>query len=47
VLEKLLNRAMSTLRMPVEHVIGLLKKFRLLAEVYREADRSVTTRVLW
>jgi hypothetical protein len=35
VLEKLLNRAMSTLRIPVEHVIGHLKKFRLLAEVYR------------
>jgi hypothetical protein len=35
VLEKLLNRAMSTLRIPVEHVIGHLKKFRLLAEIYR------------
>ena len=35
VLEKILNRAMSTLRIPVEHVIGHLKKFRLLAEVYR------------
>jgi hypothetical protein len=35
VLEKLLNRAMNTLRIPVEHVIGHLKKFRLLAEVYR------------
>ena len=35
VLEKLLNRAMSILRIPVEHVIGHLKKYRLLAEVYR------------
>jgi len=35
VLEKILNRAMSTLRIPVEHVIGHLKKYRLLAEVYR------------
>jgi hypothetical protein len=35
VLEKILNRAMSTLRMPVEHVIGRLKKYRLLAEIYR------------
>jgi IS5 family transposase len=43
VLEKLLNGAMSTLRMPVEHVIGHLKKFRLLAGVSTEADRSVTT----
>jgi DDE superfamily endonuclease/Helix-turn-helix of DDE superfamily endonuclease len=35
VLEKLLNRVMSTLRIPVEHVIGRLKKYRLLAEIYR------------
>lgn len=35
VLEKLLNRAMSALRLPVEHVIGHLKKYRLLAEIYR------------
>ena len=35
VLEKILNRLMSTLRMPVEHVIGHLKKYRLLAGVYR------------
>lgn len=35
VLEKILNRAMSTLRMPVEHVIGHLKKYRLLAGIYR------------
>src|SRR5215210_1416748 len=35
VLEKIYNRAMSTLRMPVEHVIGHLKKYRLLAEIYR------------
>ncbi len=35
VLEKLLNKAMSILRIPVEHVIGHLKKYRLLAEVYR------------
>ena len=34
-LEKILNRLMSTLRMPVEHVIGHLKKYRLLAGVYR------------
>ena len=27
VLEKIYNRAMSTLRMPVEHAIGHLKKF--------------------
>ena len=36
VLEKIYNRAMSTLRIPVEHVkIGHLKKYRLLAEIYR------------
>ncbi len=35
VLEKILNRAKSALRMPVEHVIGHLKKYRLLAGVYR------------
>lgn len=35
VLEKIYNRAMSTLRMPVEHAIGGMKKFRLLAEIYR------------
>ncbi len=35
VLEKIYNRAMSTLRMPVEHVIGHLKKYRLLAGIYR------------
>ena len=35
-LEKIYNRAMSTLRIPVEHdVIGHLKKYRLLAEIYR------------
>jgi len=34
-LEKIYNRAMSTLRMPVEHVIGHLKKYRLLAGIYR------------
>ncbi len=47
VLEKLLNRAMSTLRLPVEHAIGHLKKYRLLAEIYPEARRSATTRALW
>jgi hypothetical protein len=35
VLEKIYNRAMSSLRIPVEQVIGHLKKFWLLAEVYR------------
>jgi len=35
VLEKLYNKAMSTLRMPVEHVIGHLKKYRMLAGIYR------------
>ena len=36
VLEKVLNRLMSTLlRMPVEHAIGHLKKYRLLAGIYR------------
>lgn len=35
VLEKILNRTMSALRMPVEHVIGHLKKFRMLAGIYR------------
>jgi hypothetical protein len=35
VLEKIYNRAMSSLRIAVEHVIGHLKKFWLLAEVYR------------
>jgi hypothetical protein len=40
VLEKIYNRAMSTLRIPVEHAIGRLKKFRMLAGVYRgEAER--------
>lgn len=35
VLEKIYNRAMSTLRIPIEHMIGHLKKYRLLAEIYR------------
>ena len=35
VIEKIYNRAMSKLRIPVEHVIGHLKKFRMLAGVYR------------
>jgi len=35
VLEKIYNRAMNALRIPVEHVIGHLKKFRLLAGIYR------------
>jgi hypothetical protein len=35
VLEKILNRTTSALRMPVEHVIGHLKKFRMLAGIYR------------
>ena len=35
VLEKIYNIAMSTIRMQVEHAIGQLKKFRLLAEIYR------------
>jgi hypothetical protein len=35
VLEKIYNRAMSTLRIPVEHAIGQLKKYRLLAGIYR------------
>lgn len=35
ILEKILNRTMSALRMPVEHVIGHLKKFRMLAGIYR------------
>jgi IS5 family transposase len=35
VLEKILNRTMSALRMPVEHVIGHLKKYRMLAGIYR------------
>lgn len=40
VLEKIHNRAMSSLRMPVEHVIGHLKKYRLLAGIYRgKAER--------
>lgn len=40
VLERILNRAMSTLRIPVEHAIGHLKKCRMLAGVYRgEAER--------
>jgi hypothetical protein len=40
VLEKILNRLMSTLRIEVEHAIGHLKKFRMLAGVYRgEAGR--------
>jgi hypothetical protein len=47
VLEKIYNRAMSTLRIPVEHVIGHLKKYRLLAEIYRGRERSATTRAHW
>ncbi len=40
VLEKIYNRAMNALRMPVEHAIGHLKKYRMLAGVYRgEAER--------
>src|SRR5215210_2614261 len=40
VLEKIYNRAMSTLRIPVEHAIGHLKKYRMLAGIYRgEAER--------
>jgi hypothetical protein len=35
VLEKIFNRLMSKLRIEVEHAIGGLKKFRLLAEIYR------------
>jgi DDE superfamily endonuclease/Helix-turn-helix of DDE superfamily endonuclease len=35
VLEKIYNKAMSTLRIAVEHVIGDLKKYRLLAGIYR------------
>lgn len=35
VLEKILNRLMSKLRIEVEHAIGGLKKFRLLAGIYR------------
>jgi hypothetical protein len=35
VLEKILKRAMSTLRIAVEHVIGHLKKYRLLGGIYR------------
>lgn len=35
VLEKVYNRAMSKLRIPVEHVIGHLKKYRMLAGIYR------------
>src|SRR5215211_815748 len=35
VLEKIYNRLMSTLRIPVEHAIGHLKKYRLLAGIYR------------
>jgi hypothetical protein len=35
VLEKILNRTISALRMPVEHVIGHLKKYRMLAGIYR------------
>jgi len=40
VLEKIYNRAMSALRIPVEHAIGHLKKYRMLAGIYRgEAER--------
>ena len=40
VLEKIYNRAMSALRIAVEHAIGHLKKYRMLAGVYRgEAER--------
>jgi hypothetical protein len=40
VLEKIYNRAMSALRMPVEHAIGHLKRFRMLGGIYRgEAER--------
>jgi len=35
VLERILNRTMSALRMPVEHVIGHLKKYQMLVGIYR------------
>lgn len=34
-LEKLLNRLLSSLRMPVEHTLACLQKFSILAGVYR------------
>jgi len=34
-LEKLINQSLAALRMPVEHLIGSLKRFRILADVYR------------
>jgi len=37
-LEKIYNRAMSTLRIPVEHAIGHLKKYRMLAGIYRGGE---------
>jgi hypothetical protein len=45
--EKIYNRAMSTLRIEVEHAIGHLKKYRMLAGVYTGAKRNATTRTLW
>jgi DDE superfamily endonuclease/Helix-turn-helix of DDE superfamily endonuclease len=34
-LEKLLNQLLSSLRMPVEHVLAFLQKFNILAAIYR------------
>ena len=34
-LEKLLNRLLSSLRMPVEHTLAFLQKFNILAGIYR------------
>ena len=33
--DKRLNRLISSLRVPVEHVIGHLKRFKILADKYR------------
>lgn len=38
-LEKIINQALSSLRMPVEHLIGALKRFRILADPYRGSFR--------
>jgi hypothetical protein len=38
VLEKIYNRAMSALRMVVEHAIGGMKKYRLLGGIYRGTE---------
>ena len=43
--QKRVNRAVARLRVKVEHVIGSLKRFRILAERYRNRRRRFGLRV--